>query len=147
VINGAATTNGNGISGGSFEIDMTSIRNDDIGNDDMRKKLLGHLKSKDFFYVEKYPKAVFTISGVEKGEGNGHNITGDLTIRGNTKEISFPVAITMDEEMIHARSDEIILDRTHWEVNHMSRSVFAQLKDRFINDEMIIKLDLHFSRN
>lgn len=147
VINGAVRTTGNAISGGSFEIDMASIRNDDIGNKEMREKLVGHLKSKDFFYVERYPKAVFTITGVETGKGSLHNITGDLTIRGNTNEISFPAEITMDDEMIHARTGEIVLDRTKWEVNHMSRSVFAELKDRFINDEMIIRLDLHFSRN
>lgn len=147
IINGAAQTDGNSISGGSFEIDMSTIRNDDIGNEGMRDKLLGHLKSEDFFYVDKYPRAVFEITGVEAGDGASHTITGDLTIRGNTNEISFAADIAMDDEMIHAKTGEIVLDRTKWEVNHMSKSVFAEMKDRFINDEMIVKLDLHFSRN
>jgi hypothetical protein len=53
----------------------------------------------------------------------------------------------MDDDMIHAKSGEIVLDRTRWEVNHMSKSIFAEMKDNFINDEMIVKLDVHLSRN
>lgn len=147
VIGGSAITDGNRISGGSFEIDMSSIRNDDVKNEGMRNRLLGHLKSEDFFFVEKYPMATFEITRVEASGGSTHLITGDLTIRGNTNEISFPAEIKMDDEMIHAQSGEIVLDRTRWDVNHMSKSIFAEMKDNFINDEMIVKLDVHLSRN
>ena len=147
VINGAAHADGGVISGGSFEIDMSSIRNEDIKKEDMRDKLVGHLKSEDFFYVEKYPKATFKITKVEAGSGATQTITGDLTIRGNTNEISFPAEVSVDDNMIHASTEKITLDRTLWEVNHMSKSVFAEIKDRFIDDEMVVKLDLHFNRN
>lgn len=154
-VTGEALTAGNEITGGTFEIDLTTIRNDDIENDGMRERLVNHLKSKDFFYVEKYPRAYFKITRVEpegfpSGEtsrGSTHVVTGDLTIRDNTHEISFSAEVAMDEQVIHARTGEIKLNRTRWEVNHMSRSVFAGLKDNFINDEMVVKLDLHFDRN
>lgn len=154
VVTGAARADGNGIQGGSFEIDLTTIRNDDIGNDAMRKRLVDHLKSEDFFHVEAHPRAYFEITRVEPAgtsvggnpEGSTRMVTGDLTIRGKSREISFPAEITMDGNMIHARTGEIRLNRTKWEVNHMSRSVFSGLKDNFIRDEMVVKLDLRFER-
>lgn len=146
VINGTAVSDGKLISEGSFEIDMNSIRNEDVERDEMRDKLVNHLKSEDFFYTEKYPKASFVITEVNALSGDRQQITGDLTIRGITHEISFPAQITMDDQMIHAKTEEIVLDRTRWEVNFKSKSIFAGLKDSFIKDEMIVKLDIHFNK-
>lgn len=149
VVNGSALTDGNQIVGGSFELDMSTILNEDVKNDGMRDRLLNHLKSEDFFYVEKYPISSFKITSVEqmRDDPSKHMVTGKLTIRGNTREVSFPSEITMDDRLIHARSGEIVLDRTQWEVNHQSKSVFAGLKDNFIDDEMIVRLDVHLNRN
>lgn len=153
VVTGVLNTSENSLVGGTFEIDMGTIRNDDIQNEGMRNRLVDHLKSEDFFYVEKYPSAHFTISGVSPYAGSKedisatHMITGDLTIRGNTHRISFPAEVSMNGEMVSARTGKISLDRTRWEVNHMSKSVFAELKDSFISDEMIVKLDLQFRVN
>jgi len=155
VLDGEAEMDGDQITGGSFEIDLTSIRNEDIGNDAMRERLVSHLKSKDFFHVEEHPKAYFEITEIETAtngdqdaeEDFTHVVTGDLTIRGNTHRISFPASIGMDDMIMSVRSGEIKLDRTRWEVNHMSRRLFAGLKDSFIHDEMVLKLDLEFSRN
>lgn len=77
---------------GEFEIDMNSIVDEDLKKEDMNAKLVGHLKSDDFFAVETYPTAKFEITNVEVLEGNPsatHNITGNLTMRGTTKEITF----------------------------------------------------------
>jgi polyisoprenoid-binding protein YceI len=153
VITGVLNSGENSLSGGSFEIDMSSIRNEDVENEGMRNKLVDHLKSEDFFFVEKYPSAVFTItdvadnSGPQTGLNETHMITGDLTIRGITHSISFPAEISMDNNMVDARTGEIRLDRTRWDVNHQSKKVFAELMDNFIEDEMIVKLDLHFRVN
>lgn len=149
VVKGSAKTDGDQIIGGTFELDMSTIRNEDVDNDGMRERLLNHLRSEDFFYVEKYPTSTFKIASVEqmKDEPSMHMVTGDLTIRGNTRQVSFPAEISMDEKLIHARTGQIVLDRTQWDVNHQSKSVFAGLKDNFINDEMIIKLDVHLNRN
>ena len=73
-------------------------------------------------------------------------ITGDLTIRGTTHEISFPAKVTIDNETVYAKTGEILLDRTRWGVNHMSKSVFKEMKDRYIDDEMMVKLDLVLDR-
>ncbi len=146
VVEGVVHSDGNRVTGGSFLIDMNSIRNSDIKGEGSREKLVGHLKSGDFFDVENHPTAMFEITGITVAEGTAHMITGDLTLRGNTNQITFPAEITMDKMMIHAQTGEIRLDRTAWGVNHMSKSVFSGMKDRFIDDEMVIRLDLHFDR-
>ena len=153
VVTGVLNTSENSLVGGTFEIDMSTIRNDDVQNAGMRNRLVDHLKSEDFFYVEKYPSANFTITKVSPYAGSKedisatHMITGDLTIRGNTHQITFPAEVSMNGEMVSARTRKISLDRTRWEVNHMSKSVFAEMKDNFIDDEMIVKLDLQFRVN
>lgn len=146
VINGRASSEGNSISGGSFEIDMNSIRNLDIQKEETRQKLEGHLKSDDFFDVENFPTATFVITGVHAENPGLHKITGDLTIKGISHEVSFPARISMNDQMIHAETDEFVLDRTRWGVNYKSKSIFAEIKDSFIRDEMKISLDIHFNR-
>jgi polyisoprenoid-binding protein YceI len=149
VVNGKVITDGNQIVGGTFNLDMATIQNEDIKNDGMRSRLLEHLRSEDFFHVEKYPVSTFEITGVEPSDSGPsmHVITGNLTIRGNTREISFPAEIEMSDRLIHARSGEITLNRTLWGVNYNSKSIFAGLKDSFIDDEMVITLDVHLDRN
>jgi len=152
VVNGAIETDGSTVTGGSFTIDMNSIICEDLSNETYNQKLVGHLKSADFFHTEEYPEAYFTITKVQKqmsakdGFSANHLVTGDLTIRGNKKEISFPANIKMDENMVYAKTGEIVLDRTEWDVNYQSKKIFANLKDSYINDEMIVSLDLSFDR-
>ena len=71
------------------EIDMDSTYSDN-------EKLTGHLKSPDFFEVRKYPTATFTSTSIKaaKGKDVTHTITGDLTLHGVKKPISFPAKIT-----------------------------------------------------
>lgn len=65
---------------GWFEVDMASI---DSGNADRD----AHLKSADFFDVEKHPTMRFESKGIERS-GDGYKVTGDLTIKDVTKEVS-----------------------------------------------------------
>lgn len=146
VVTGQAGLSDNLISSGSFEIDLTTIRNEDIESKGMRERLVNHLKSEDFFHVDKYPKAYFSITGSAPGEGSEQVISGELTVRGNTHPISFPARVIIESDRIVARTGDIILDRTLWEVNYKSRSVFAQLKDSYIDDEMVVRLDIQFDR-
>jgi polyisoprenoid-binding protein YceI len=73
----------------TLEIDTESIYSD-------TPKLTNHLKTADFFEVRKYPKATFASTSITSNKsGNGtHTITGDLTLHGIKKSISFPATIT-----------------------------------------------------
>ena len=140
----------NEIKGGSFVIDLGSIVNTDLKDADMNDKLVGHLKSADFFDVQKFPTARFEITKVTKLNGNAaagapkstHNIEGNLTIKGVTKKVSFDASINMLNGKLTASSLPFTIDRTQWGVNYQSKSIFAELKDQFIYDEITLAVDL-----
>lgn len=98
VTSGSLETDADGNpTGGNFKIDMLSIVNTDAMPDEMKAKLEGHLKSADFFDVEKYTTSTFTISGVKALENPGtYELTGALDVKELNNEISFEAKIDMD---------------------------------------------------
>lgn len=132
--------------GGEFIIDMNSIIDLDIPDAEMNAKLVGHLKSADFFHVDSFPEAKFVIASVEALNDvpeYTHTINGNLTMKGITKGISFKAKVTVAEGNVSATSEEFILDRTQWNVNYGSKSIFKELKDKFINDEFSLKIEAY----
>lgn len=140
------------LTGGKFTFDMNNIIVQDLTDPEWNGKLTGHLKSADFFEVETYPEAIFEITGIEsietasvdpsKEKGDiapAHAITGNLTMKGITKSVTFNARVQMMENMLKAESNMFFLDRTEWNVQFKSKKIFAELKDDFINDEMGIK--------
>jgi polyisoprenoid-binding protein YceI len=134
------------LSGGSFTIDMSSIVNLDLESETWNKKLVDHLKSEDFFYVEKYPVSKFTITNAEKQDTDKYKITGDLNLRGTKKSIAFTAMISINNGELKATTPTLILDRTQWGVEAMSKSVFSDLKDKYVDDEMQIVIHLAASK-
>ncbi len=122
--NGAVNSDNNKMSG-SFEIDMTSIVSEDLkGDKATHDKLIGHLKSDDFFSVDKNPTAKFTLKKADKynpkkGENYNYMITGDLTIKGITHEIRFPANINIKDKNMTANAS-FTIDRTKWNVRYGS---------------------------
>ncbi|MDF1572892.1 MAG: YceI family protein [Bacteroidales bacterium] len=140
------------VSSGSITIDLNSIVNHDLEGD-MNARLVGHLKSEDFFYTEQYPTAQFDIVSIREFSGSAaegdvqptHEVTGNLTMRGETKSITFPAAIHVSENQVHVGTNEFSIDRTLWGVNFKSKKIFAELKDDFINDMINLKFDVTFT--
>ncbi len=140
------TKDGN-IVGGSFIIDMNSLTNTDLENEEEKAKLVGHLKSDDFFAVEKHPTATFTVTGIEVVEGSEqgitHNIMGNLKMRDMEKNITVPAMVTMENDMIMVKTPEFVIDRTQWGVQYGSSTINTQMaKDKAIADNLKLKLDL-----
>lgn len=83
------------------------------------EKLIGHLKSPDFFDVEQYPDAVFEADSFQPIDSAGatHLVTGNLTMRGTTNSISFPATITVEPDRVRARAN-FIIDRQDWGVSY-----------------------------
>ncbi|WP_028664724.1 YceI family protein [Runella zeae] len=140
ISNGSLNVDGNKITGGTFEIDMNSIKCTDITDAGYNAKLVGHLKSDDFFSVEKNPKAKFVIKKVE-GKGDSYNITGDLTIKGITNSITFPATVKTDAKGLNATA-KIVLDRSKWDIRYGSKTFFPNIGDKMINDDFEIDLAL-----
>lgn len=129
---------------GKFEIDFNTIKVLDIEDAESNAKLTGHLKSDDFFSVEKFPKGSFEITSVEKvsdDKGNNYKVNGNLTIKGITKNISFPANVNVAPDKVTATAD-FNIDRTEWEVKYGSGKFFEGLGDNMIDDDFNIKFNI-----
>lgn len=133
VENGAVTA-------GNFTIDMNTIKETvDETNADAKTyaaKLEGHLKSADFFEVETYPTSEFVITKVE-----GNTISGNLTIKGITKEISFPANVNVTDNGLTATA-EFTINRADWQVKYGSATFFDNLGDKVISNDINYKINL-----
>jgi polyisoprenoid-binding protein YceI len=134
------------LTGGTLVIDMASITNTDITSEEDNQKLVGHLKSDDFFGVEKYPTATFNINKVTPiadaaaGQPN-YNVEGDLTIKDKTNPVSFPATVKVENGTVNANAD-VTVDRSKFDVRYGSNSFFDNLGDKAIDDEFIVSFDL-----
>lgn len=90
------------------------IVTDSLYSDD--EKLTGHLKNADFFDVKNQPKATFKSTKVAKTE-KGYTVTGELTLLGKTKPVSFPATITEKDGKLEV-SAAFTIDRTDWGMNY-----------------------------
>lgn len=133
------------LTGGSFAIDMASIKATDITGG-MAEKLEGHLKSADFFGVEAYPTAKFVITKVvSRGTPGDYRITGDITIKESTQEIKFNAKVTEADGIYTAMAD-LKLDRTDFDVRYGSGSFIDNLGDKTIYDEFDLGIKLVTSK-
>jgi len=139
---GTFTANDSLVESGSFVIDMNSIEVQDLEGDD-KASLENHLKGTvegkegDFFNVKEFPKATFEITGVDQVEGNTM-LHGNLTMKGETKNVEFPVNIDVDGDELELTSESFTIDRTQWGLNYGSKSVFDNLGDKFISDDITL---------
>lgn len=147
---GSITFDGKKIVGGEFIVDMNTIENEDLKDKETNAKLVGHLKSDDFFSVAKFPTAKFVITHStplkqEKPRDPNLAITGKMTIKGITQTISFPATIKVEEGKIKAKA-KIDIDRTKFDVRFGSGTFFENLGDNVIYDNFTLELNLTFSK-
>ncbi|MDH5412970.1 MAG: YceI family protein [Flavobacteriaceae bacterium] len=124
--------------GGEFVIDMTSITNADLQGE-YKDKLEGHLKSDDFFGVEKFPTATLVFKNVEVAGKNSYKVTGDLTIKGKMNPVTFDFSVYGSKA-----NATLKIDRSKYDVKYGSSSFFDNLKDKVIYDEFDLISDLEF---
>jgi polyisoprenoid-binding protein YceI len=169
VTDGSIAVEDGTIQGGTITMSVADIQNEDLADDpDNQGKLLGHLKSPDFFDAENHPTATFEITSVEaynpdemaevkeeyeteytpveadeyRVDSPTHKITGNLTMRGNTLSISFPANVQMSEDGISATA-KFNIDRTNWGVSFRDEaSVADKAKDQFIYNTVNVSFDL-----
>jgi len=126
------------ISTGEFVIDMTSIKDVD-GN----AQLETHLKSDDFFNVEKFPEAKFELLSFEPAKTAGDFVAkGKLTIRDVTKDFTFPVTLSVEGQNMLRVVGKITFNRADYNVKYGSSSFFKGLGDKVISDKVELTLNL-----
>lgn len=134
---GELKLDGNAIAGGNFVVDMNTIKDTDLTDEAWNAKLIGHLKSDDFFGVASYPEAKLVITKEAAFKGNKATVTGDLTIKGKTNPITFDV--TKEGKTYKA---ELIVDRSKYDVRYGSSSFFEGLGDKVIYDDFNLTVNL-----
>ena len=125
------------LNSGRLIFDMTSISNTDLESPEWKLKLENHLKDNDFFAVDSFPYAILNINDsqsiVVENSADNNQIMANLTIRGITQEISFPISIQKIESIFSAEGT-VDIDRTLYNIQYKSGKFFADLGDRMIYD-------------
>ena len=121
--------------GGNFTIDMTSITCTDIEKESKNKYFVDHLKDEDFFDVTEFPEANLNIKKVKKINAQEYEMSGEMTIKGITNDLTFTSEVKLTGNSYVAIS-KIIIDRTKYGVEYKSANVFKNLGDKFIYDEI-----------
>jgi polyisoprenoid-binding protein YceI len=129
VVDGSLNVENGAITGGSFDVNMGTLTTDPSSVTEPEKKstdLDGHLKSGDFFDVAKHPTAKFVITAVapydstkEKSllAGATNLISGNLTLKDSTLNITFPAQVTVNGNDVTANA-KFVIDRTSWGISY-----------------------------
>jgi polyisoprenoid-binding protein YceI len=113
-----------------LSIDMTSTYSDDP---DLTKKLL----SADFFEADTYPAATFKSTSIAKSPagGNTYDVTGNLTLHGVTKGITFPAEIVLEGDTLKTTA-EFTIKRFDWNIS------FKGMADDLIREDVLLYFEI-----
>jgi polyisoprenoid-binding protein YceI len=121
---------------GEIVMDATSISSEKAS-----PRLVAHLKNPDFFDVEKFSTASFLVTSV-KTDKNVAQISGKMTIKGITKDLTFPAEITYGKDVVVAKAIRVKVNRTLYDVKYRSGSIFSGLGDGAIEDDFMLDITL-----
>ena len=148
LLTGIVYVKGDKIESGNFTINMGSITTTDVAPEDGKADLEAHLKGTNmdekadhFFNIKKYPEGKFEITKISDENGKTM-VEGNLTLKSTTKNVKFPATVSVSDNEVMINSEEFTIDRTQWKINYGSKSVFTDLGDKFINDEIKLKVSL-----
>lgn len=169
VKSGELIVNGENVTGGRFVMDLTALEIEDLKSDQENyDKLYGHLQSGDFFDTQNHPEATFEITNIEPYQSSDtvddkdefeseytptsssdqmvdnptHWISGNLTMRGNTKNIKFPATVSSNNGTVSAKAG-FNIDRTEWKVSYGDESSATnKAKDQFIYNTVNVGFDI-----
>jgi len=142
---GSFVMDGANLKSGEFVIDMNSMTCTDLTDQEYNAKLIGHLKSDDFFSVAKFSEAKIKITSATNKGKNKYDVKGDLTVKGITHPVEFPAEIVVTGSKATATA-LITVDRAKYDVKYGSGSFFEGLGDNLINDNFTIALTLVSSK-
>ena len=125
----------------NFTVQTKSVVSDPENRNAWSEKLDSHLKSPDFFDVAKFPTATFSSTSIKKAsDGKGtHTISGDLTMRGVTRPVTFPATVTLSDARVAATS-EFTIQRGQWGISYKGKA------DDLIREGVVMKLNVEGAR-
>lgn len=118
----------------SVTIDTSSLNADD-------PQLTQHLKTADFFDVAKYPTATFVSTAIKPGgdKGASHTVTGNLTMHGITKSVTFPATISATADAVNVDAS-FSINRKDFNIN------YAGPTNNLIRDDVVLTLKIHATK-
>ena len=104
--------------------------------------LTKHLKTPDFFDVAKFPEATFVSTSIKPGgdKGASHTVTGNLTLHGVTKSVTFPATINVTPDTATVDST-FSINRKDFGINYAGQA------DNLIRDDVVLKLTIRASKS
>ncbi len=136
---GKLTFKGDKLSGGSFVVNMASIEVTDLKSGEGKEKLEGHLKADDFFGTDKFPLGTLVFTKIAAKQNGLYTVTGDLTLKGITKPITFDLIVKGSNA-----TAALVIDRTKYDIKYGSGSFFDGLGDKTIYDNFDLAVELSF---
>ena len=136
---GALMFDGDKLTGGEFVVDMATISVNDLKAGDGKEKLEGHLNTGDFFGTADHSTSKLVFTTIESSGKNSYKVTGDLTIKGITKPVTFDVSVYGSKATATLK-----VDRTNYDIHYGSTNFTDTLKDKAIYDEFDLVVDLEF---
>ena len=112
-----------------------------INSEKASPRLVAHLKNEDFFDVQNFPTGTFVITSV-KTEKATAQVSGKMTIKGITKDLSFPAEVTYGKDVVVAKAVAVKVNRTLFDVKYRSGSIFSGLGDGAIEDDFVLDITL-----
>ena len=128
------------ITGGKIVIDMNTIVDKDLTDPEWNAKLIGHLKSDDFFAVATHPTSELALTKVVSN-GNNYTFSGNLTIKGITNPVLFTATSAKDGK-VYTYTGTLTIDRTKFNMKFGSKSFFENLGDKVVYDEFTLDFTL-----
>ncbi|MCX6131940.1 MAG: YceI family protein, partial [Proteobacteria bacterium] len=129
---------------GRFLFDMKSIQDTDLTGE-WKAKLEGHLKSPDFFNVEKFPEAVLVVKELKQDakDKTHYEVKGELTVKDITKPVSIPATISQEKGKTKV-SAKFTINRLDWDIRYNSGKFFDPkvLGDKLILDDLDFEVAL-----
>lgn len=129
------------ITGGKLIVDMNTIVDTDLTDAGYNQKLIGHLKSDDFFGVAKFPQSTLEVKKVESKSGKIFHFNADLTIKGITSPVEFDAEVDEVSGQLTA-TGVLTVNRTKFGIKYGSGSFFEGLGDKVIYDDFTLKFKL-----
>lgn len=138
---GTLVSDGKKITGGKVTVDMNTIVNTDLTDAGYNQKLIGHLKSDDFFGVAKFPVSTLEVKSADPKAGNVYHFVADLTIKGISSPVEFDAAVS-DASGALTATGTMTVNRTKYGIKYGSGSFFQGLGDKMIYDDFTLKFKL-----
>lgn len=137
--NGYLIFEGTELQGGAFEVDMTSLTVTDFPMNKILVKILeDHLKSEDFFEVDKYTISTLVFTEVKKMK-HKYNINADLTIKEITHEVNFDM-----EVYSNSANAKLVVDRLKYDIKFGPKAIFSKVKNKKLDGDFELNVKLHF---